>query len=48
MRFLFCQNCNKKLLQVDCFDNIAIKCNRCKQINHFSCVAQSPKSVATQ
>lgn len=45
MRFLFCQSCNKKLLQVDVFNHIAIKCNRCKEINHFSQIPAPPQKA---
>ncbi|MDI4482804.1 Com family DNA-binding transcriptional regulator [Moraxella nonliquefaciens] len=42
MRFLFCQNCNKKLLQINNFDKLSIKCTRCKQINTFSNLTYKP------
>lgn len=45
MRFLFCQSCNKKLLQVDVFNHIAIKCNRCKEINHFTQIPAPPQKA---
>lgn len=36
MRFICCQNCNKKLLKIGQYDELAIKCPRCKTINHLS------------
>lgn len=36
MKFLTCQNCNKKLLKIGTFYSLSIKCPRCKTLNHLS------------
>ncbi|WP_230660414.1 Com family DNA-binding transcriptional regulator [Psychrobacter sp. I-STPA10] len=36
MKFIKCQNCGKKLLKIGVFDNLSIKCSRCKIINTMS------------
>ncbi|MBS9780658.1 MAG: Com family DNA-binding transcriptional regulator [Moraxellaceae bacterium] len=36
MIFIHCQNCNRKLLKVGKFDQLSIKCQRCKALNHLS------------
>lgn len=40
MNFINCQNldCNRKLLMIDNFNKLSIKCPRCKHINNFSSV----------
>ncbi|ORF03585.1 hypothetical protein BGI05_02355 [Snodgrassella alvi] len=34
-KVLRCQSCNRKLAEAEGKFRIAIKCNRCKYINHF-------------
>lgn len=35
MKFIICQSCNKKLLKIGHFDNLQVKCPRCKAINNY-------------
>lgn len=41
MKFLTCQNCDKKLLKTDGFNRLSIKCRHCKQINLFTSVTNA-------
>lgn len=38
MNFIRCQNenCRKNLLKIGHFDELSIKCSRCKTLNHLS------------
>lgn len=36
MNWIKCHTCNKTLLKIGLFDELAIKCLRCKTINHLS------------
>ncbi|MBS9779668.1 MAG: Com family DNA-binding transcriptional regulator [Moraxellaceae bacterium] len=36
MKFIKCQNCNKTLLKIGTFNQLSIKCTRCKTINYLS------------
>ncbi len=44
MNFIRCQNttCRKNLLKIGHFDELSIKCSRCKNINTFSNVKNVP------
>ncbi len=35
MKFISCQSCNKKLLKIGHFDNLQVKCPRCKAMNNY-------------
>lgn len=35
MKPLNCQNCKRVLLEIDVFNQLAIKCRRCSHFNHF-------------
>ncbi|WP_131669847.1 Com family DNA-binding transcriptional regulator [Psychrobacter pygoscelis] len=36
MKFISCHECGKKLLKIGIFDQLSIKCSRCKTLNHLS------------
>lgn len=42
MKFISCQNCYRKLLKIGMFDELSIKCPRCKNINHIMSVTNAP------
>lgn len=44
MNFIRCQNttCRKNLLKIGHFDELSIKCSRCKTLNHLS-VKNAPR-----
>lgn len=35
MKPIYCQHRHKKLLLINHFNQLSIKCNRCKHINHY-------------
>lgn len=43
MKFIQCQNCDRKLLKIGKFDELSIKCPRCKTINHLSVTNAKPE-----
>lgn len=43
MKFIQCQNCDRKLLKIGKFDMLSIKCPRCKTINHLSVENAKPE-----
>ncbi|MFB2538797.1 Com family DNA-binding transcriptional regulator [Acinetobacter sp. c3-l95] len=48
MKFILCQNCSKKLLKIGHFDNLSIKCPRCKILNHLSVMNALPEAQEAQ
>lgn len=42
MKFISCQNCYRKLLKIGVFDELSVKCPRCKNINHIMSVTNAP------
>lgn len=35
MKFIKCQNCDRKLLKIGHFDELQVKCPRCKTMNNY-------------
>ncbi|WP_199508632.1 MULTISPECIES: Com family DNA-binding transcriptional regulator [unclassified Psychrobacter] len=48
MKFISCQECNKKLLKIGNFDRLSIKCPRCKTLNHLSAVSATSEDRESQ
>lgn len=48
MKYLNCQNCTKKLLKIGKFDQLSIKCSRCKTINYLSVQNAIPEDHESQ
>ncbi|WP_083932674.1 Com family DNA-binding transcriptional regulator [Psychrobacter lutiphocae] len=43
MNFLNCNSCGKKLLKIRTFDELSIKCPRCKTLNYLSVKNAKPE-----
>lgn len=48
MKFVLCQNCNKKLLKIGRYDYLSIKCHRCKTVNFLSVENAKPETLEVQ